>query len=184
MNRRISDRDVLKECATQFCSVLEKHTKYIIVSGYVAIATGRTRGTEDIDVIIEKISQENFEKLHQDLTKNGFVCMQSDNASEVFSYLEDASVRYTWKDKPLPEMELKCCKDLLDREQINNRKKLPLTGTILWFSSIEANIAFKEQYLKSDKDIEDAKHLRIIYEEEIQESEIERWKKLIQKFRL
>lgn len=46
------------------------------------------------------------------------------------------------------------------------------------------NIAFKEELLKSDKDIEDAKHLRIIYGDKIDEKEIEKRKKEIRKLRL
>ena len=40
----------------------------------------------------------------------------------------------------------------------------------IWFSSIESNIAFKEEYLKSDKDLEDAEHLRIIYKDKIDDN--------------
>ncbi len=61
---------------------------------------------------------------------------------------------------------------------------MPFTGTDLYFSSIEMNIAFKEELLKSDKDIEDAKHLRIIYGDKIDEKEIEKRKKEIRKLRL
>jgi hypothetical protein len=46
------------------------------------------------------------------------------------------------------------------------------------------NIAFKEEYLKSDKDLEDARHLRIVYEEEIDENEIKKIKEKIRKLRL
>jgi len=91
-------------------------------------------------------------------------------SKEIFSYLKDnLSVRYTWKDKPLPEMELKFEKDIIDEEQLKNRVKLDLTGTDLWFSSIEANIAFKETLLKSEKDQEDANHLRTVYSDLISE---------------
>ena len=81
-------------------------------------------------------------------------------------------------------MELKFAKDELDNYQLNKRKKLPFTGTNFYFSSIEANIAFKEELLKSDKDIEDAKHLRIIYGDKIDESEIKKIKREIRKIRL
>ncbi len=46
------------------------------------------------------------------------------------------------------------------------------------------NIAFKEEYLKSDKDLEDAKHLRIVYDKEVDESEIRKIKGMIRKMRL
>jgi len=42
----------------------------------------------------------------------------------------------------------------------------------VWFSNININIAFKEEYLKSPKDMEDAKHLRIVYSEMVDEEEI------------
>ncbi|MBI2136129.1 hypothetical protein HYU06_03590 [Candidatus Woesearchaeota archaeon] len=185
MERSISDLNLLERFATEFCNILEKHVEYIIVSGFVAIASGRVRGTEDIDIIIKKLDFNKFKKLHEELVKHDFVCMQSDEPESIYEYLTDkASVRYTWKDKPIPEMELKFVKDIIDDEQFRTRKKLKLTGMSLWFSSVEINIAFKEEYLKSDKDIEDANHLRIVYKDEINESEIQRFKKLIKKIRL
>ena len=70
-------------------------------------------------------------------------------------------------------MELKLAKDALDDYQIETRKKLPLTGLDFYYSSIEMNLAFKEKLLKSDKDLEDARHLRIIYSDTLDENEIE-----------
>ncbi len=55
---------------------------------------------------------------------------------------------------------------------------------MFWFSSIAMNIAFKEEYLKSDKDMEDARHLRVVYSDKINEKEINEIKKLIKKIRL
>ncbi len=46
--RTISDLGVLASTCKKFCEVLERHCKYMIVSGFVAIASGRSRGTEDI----------------------------------------------------------------------------------------------------------------------------------------
>jgi len=58
-------------------------------------------------MIIEEMSEGEFLKLHEDLVKKGFECMQSFDASEVFGlYLKRGdSVRYVWKGKMLPEME-------------------------------------------------------------------------------
>lgn len=111
--------------------------------------------------------------------------MQSSDAQEVYSYLKDnISVRFTWKDKALPEMEVKFAKDILDEYQLKNRVKLKLTGLNVWFSNINVNIAFKEELLKSPKDLEDAKHLRIVYPEYVSEEEIQKVKQLIKRFRL
>ena len=43
---------------------------------------------------------------------------------------------------------------------------------------------FKENYLKSKKDLEDARHLRIVYEELINEEEIINIKRMIMESRL
>ena len=185
MERAIEDRNILDKFCTDFCNVINKHCHYIVVSGFLAIASGRTRGTEDIDMIIERLSLEKFKGVFEDLTRQGFVCMQSNSAEEVYDYLKDnISVRFTWKNKELPEMEVKFAKDILDKYQIDNRVKLELTGLDVWFSNVNVNIAFKEELLKSPKDMEDARHLRIVYLEMIDEEEIDNVKRLIKELRL
>jgi hypothetical protein len=186
MDRAVSG-NILLEFVSEFISVVDKNNlKYIIVSGFVAIAHGRSRGTEDIDLIIEKISFNKFESFFNDLINAGFECLQGVNAKELFEdyLLENLSIRFVKKGTFVPDMELKLEKDFLDKTQLNERKKLPLTGMPFYFSSIETNIAFKEELLKSEKDLEDAKHLRTIYEGELNEKKIIELKKLIKKFRL
>lgn len=185
MDRQISDRNILDSFCEEFCAIIDKYCKYIVVSGFLAIASGRTRGTEDIDMIIERISKEKFEALFRELEQNNFVCMQSASPEDAYDYLQDnVSLRFTKKDKPLPEMEVKFAKDLLDNYQLSQRIKIPLTGLKVWFSNININLAFKEELLKSPKDLEDARHLRIVYKEEINEQEIKEVKKMIRQFRL
>ena len=186
MKRSVKERNILDKFCNKFCNIIEKYTTYIIVSGFVAISSGRARGTEDIDMIIPKIDKELFLKIHKDLIKNEFVCTQTDNPESIYDdYLKDnSSVRYVLKDKPLPEMEIKFAKDELDTYQLKTRIKLPLTGLDIWFSSINMNISFKEELLKSDKDLEDARYLRIVYPELINEKEINKIKYMIKKMRL
>lgn len=187
MEREIDDKTILDKFTENFCEVVERHVKYIVCSGFVAIAHGRTRGTEDIDMIIEKIPKEKYSLLHRDLVDAGFVCIQSDNVNKIYEYLlEGMSVRYVLNEEGFfpPEMEIKFVKDELDQEQLNERVKFPLTGLDIYFSSIESNIAFKEELLKSEKDLEDARHLRIIYEGKFNENKINEIKNKIKKFRL
>lgn len=181
MRRGIEDRTILDDFVEDFCKIVEKHIEYIICSGFVAIAHGRSRATEDIDMIIKKMSKEKFIKLHNELVKSGFECMQSSDSEEIYeTYLINGdSIRYTRKGEFLPEMEVKFIKDELDEEQINSRQKIPFTKLNVYFSSIESNIAFKEEYLKAQKDLEDARHLRIIYEGKIDENKINEIKKKI-----
>ncbi len=186
MDRRITDRNLLDDICTKFCNILEKHCKYIVVSGFLAISSGRTRGTEDIDIIIERLPYEKFEALHKDLAEKGFICMQGDNPKYLYNdYLKDnLSPRYTYKGFLLPEMEMKFAKDEIDMLQLQTRTKLKITGLDVWFSSVNINIAFKEELLKSDKDMEDARHLRIVFADLVNEEEINKIKKMIKRLRL
>ncbi|NJD76657.1 MAG: hypothetical protein FIB08_06100 [Candidatus Methanoperedens sp.] len=186
MNREVKERTILDAFAEDFVEVIEKHAKYVIVSGFVAIAHGRSRGTEDVDMIIERIKKDAFIKMHNDLLVAGFECIQSEDSEVIYDdYLKDkTSVRYVRTGHFIPEMELKLAKDELDDYQIKTRKKLPLTGLDLYFSSIEMNVAFKEELLKSEKDMDDAKHLRIIYSDVLDENEITKIKADIRMLRL
>ena len=185
MERAIADRNILDRFCEEFCAITQKYVKYIVVSGFVAIASGRTRGTEDIDKIVEKMNSELFVTFFADLEKHGFECMQTSDITEAYSYLTDKlSLRFTKKNHPLPEMEVKFSKDLLDEYQLEHRTKLSLTGLDVWFSNINVNIAFKEELLKSTKDLEDSKHLRVVYKELVNEVEITNVKKLIKRLRL
>lgn len=188
MERRVDDKTILDKFALDFCEIIEKYAKYIVCSGFVSISHGRARGTEDIDMIIEKISKEKFSELHKELIENGFVCMQSNDAFRIYDdyLMKGDSIRYVRDRGGLfpPEMEVKFAKDSLDEEQLNERMKLPLTGLDIYFSSVESNIAFKEELLGSDKDIEDARHLRIVYEGKIDEVKINKIKEKIRRLRL
>lgn len=50
IERVVDDRTILDKFVEDFCGIVEKHVRYIVCSGFVAIAHGRTRGTEDIDM--------------------------------------------------------------------------------------------------------------------------------------
>jgi len=77
----ILDRELTElDCFVQeFLAVLKKHSDYLVVSGYVSIATGRTRGTEDIDVIIPVMGLKKFESLFEGISYS-FWCYQGDEA--------------------------------------------------------------------------------------------------------
>ncbi|MBT6821560.1 hypothetical protein HOA56_03985, partial [archaeon] len=83
----ISDRNILDDFTIEFSKIVEKFTEYIVVSGYVAISSGRTRGTEDIDMIIPNLNYEEFNKLNIELIKNDFSCIQSNDSKEIYNYL-------------------------------------------------------------------------------------------------
>lgn len=165
---RKREKTVLDEVAEAFIDVVEDHCKYVIVARYVAIAHGRSRGTEDIDVILEALDRDAFLGVHQDLEEAGFQCMQSDDGGTVYDdYLDEGTAaRYVRQDAMLPEVEVKLARDRLDEYQLDNRERPSFAQSQPYFPPVEVSIAFKEELLGSDKDVEDAKHLRIIYEDE------------------
>lgn len=185
MERSVNDKAILDKFVEDFVEIVEKYVNYIIVSGFVAIVHGRSRGTEEINMIIEKISYDKFFLLHNELIEKGFECIQSSKVEDIYEYLSNNdSIRYVRKGEYLPEMEVKFAKDELDVLQLSAKTKLPLSGLDVWFSNIETNIAFKEELLKSDKDLKDAEHLRIVYEKKLNETLINDIKKMIRRLRL
>ena len=64
IQRDLTELDVF---ARKFLDTLKKHTDYLVVSGFVSICTGRTRGTEDIDMIIPVMEKEKFIALFREL---------------------------------------------------------------------------------------------------------------------
>ena len=44
MERGVGDRNILDEFALEFCRVVEKHVKYIVVSGFVGCLTDSVLG--------------------------------------------------------------------------------------------------------------------------------------------
>lgn len=179
----VNDKNILKRFTSDFCQIAEKFTKYMIVSEYVAISTGRSRGTEDIDIIIEKLNFEDFKKFHKELL-NKFESLETDDVKEIYERLtEGTNIRYVYKNTLLPNMEVKFVKDDVDKAGLINRVKLPLTELDIWFGPISSTIAFKETILTSKKDKEDAIHLRETFTGEIDEKEVNYFKRLILKYR-
>lgn len=183
MNRAVDDRNILDVFCEEFCGIVQKHTDYVIVSGFLAIALGRMRGTEDIDMILPKLDVQTFTNLHVELEQNNFECVQSQYVKEIFSYLkENISVRYVRKNTYVPEMEIKFAKDELDNTALRTKTFIPQTQLDIYFSEPELNIAVKEELLRSDKDMEDAKHTRILLSPN--EDKITMYKQLVRRCRL
>lgn len=73
------------------------NVEYVIVSDYVAVLTGRSRATEDIDVIIEKMSQKKINKFVEDLSEAGYWSINAEG-SEIFKmFSEGLSPRFAEK---------------------------------------------------------------------------------------
>jgi len=170
------DRFVVK-----FTKILEKHTDYVIVSGYVSILFGRSRSTEDVDVFIKEVNKEKFNLLCSDLIENGFWCLNTSNVDEMYKYLmDDLAIRFALKNETIPNFEVKVAKDRLAKETFSDRITVITKLSEVYVSSLEKQIAFKKYYLKSDKDLEDAKHIEEVFGEKIDFKKIDDYKRLIE----
>jgi hypothetical protein len=146
-----------------FIKILRKHTPYVIVSGYVSILLGRSRSSEDVDVIIPKMQPPAFSKLIDELKDNGFWCIQAEKTKDVYSYHRDnISVRFAKKGSVIPNIELKAVKNISDETALSECIRVKLNSDELSISNLELQVAFKEAVLKSPKDLEDARHIRNI----------------------
>jgi disulfide oxidoreductase YuzD len=158
----------LDKFVKKFIEILSKNNiKYVIISGYVAIFFNRTRHTEDIDAFLENMSKEKFKILWNDLI-NEFDCLNTPDSDEAYDYLIDnLSLRFAEKGTIMPNMEIKFPKSKIDKFALASKIKVKVNDEYIFhISNIEMQIAFKN-YLGSDKDLEDAKHLEIIFLEYI-----------------
>lgn len=169
-NKIIFDRVLsnLDKFVFSFVKILDaQKIKYVIVSGYVAILFGRSRATEDVDMLVEKLDFERFVKLWDELLKS-FDCLNAVSASEAYhDYLKkDSAIRFAEKESFTPNMEFKFCKVELDEFSLKNALKVILNNSALFVSPIELQIAYK-LYLGSEKDIEDAIHLWNVFKSKL-----------------
>ena len=163
-----------------FISHLKHHVDYVIISGYVPILFGRTRGTEDIDVFIRKIDKETFTSFYQELISDEFYFLNPEDEHGLFEMLTDQlAIRAAKKDTIIPNIELKFIKDDIDLFTIEQRNQLILNNKHhLYISPIEVEIPYK-LYLGSEKDIEDALYLWDIFKDYLDMSLIRRFMKAL-----
>ena len=162
----------------RFIKILEKHTAYVIVSGYIAIILGRDRGTDDVDIIIPKIDKANLNLLYKDLVKNGYWCINSSDLDDLYELLiSKHSIRFAIEPAVSPNAEIKFSKDIYDNIALKNPIIIKIDNRELKTSFLELQIAYKEEVLKSNKDLEDAKHLRVIAAGYLNENLINEYKK-------
>jgi hypothetical protein len=180
IDRELSDLD---KFALDFIKILRKHINYVIVSGYVSILLGRSRASEDIDVIIPKIDFTKFQLMYRDFVKNSFICLNATDDKSVFSYLEEGvAVRFAKKDKIIPNIKFKCVENNFEKTAIDESITVKLPGEELKISPLELQIAFKQEVLKSPKDLEDARHLEKIAESYLDNKMIEKYREILHEF--
>jgi len=167
--------NILDRFTLDFINILEKHTSYVLVSGYVSILLGRSRSSEDIDLLVPPLSFVQFTTLCADFDKAGFECLNTSSLQEAYAFLQEHAIRFARKGKPLPNMEFKQISLPVHRLALDTRLKVRFDSHSLYISSLELQIAYKLSLmakgtiaeLSADKDFEDAKHLYVLFKEHL-----------------
>ncbi|MBD3312971.1 hypothetical protein GF345_00855 [Candidatus Woesearchaeota archaeon] len=151
-----------------FTDILNKlDINYVVVSGYVSILFGRSRNSEDIDLIIEEMDIDKFTELWNALCKD-FECIITDSIKDAYnSYLcNKNAIRFSFKGEFIPNMEVKFPFTELDKWVLDNKIKVALNKKSFYISPIELQISYK-LFLGSEKDIEDARFLYKLFFERL-----------------
>ncbi len=172
----------LDDFVKDFITVLSNYSPYLIVSGFVSIATGRTRGTEDVDVLIAKPTEESFLKLFKALTAKGFWCFQADAAEDAYAYIARLDhIRFAQKDKLFPNME---CIPITPTKkaqyfELTHPQKIKIGNFEFNIPPLEFEILYKEIILGSEKDLADAKHLRVTFRDILRKDKFKEYEEII-----
>lgn len=186
------DRELneLDKFVFKFLSILKKFSDYVVVSGYIPILFGRSRGTEDVDLIVPKLSKEKFEKLFENLKKENFWCINTDKVDEALGILTDkVSIRFAIAKELAPNIELRFSKNKLTELALKDSLKVLIQNREIIVSSIELQIVYKEEISKGEKDenvgnkdMEDALYLRKLFDGKLDDSKIEKYRNLIKSY--
>ena len=168
----------LDEFVFDFLHVLDKYCTYVIISGYLPIFFGRTRGTEDVDVFIDHIDEQTFIRFYNELVKENYYFLNPEDEHGLYEMLtENLGIRAAKKESIIPNIEMKFTKDDIDRFTMENRMEVHVADTNRFFiAPLEVEIPYK-LYLGSEKDIEDAVYLWEIFQKYINKKLIHRFMK-------
>lgn len=158
----------LDKFVIDFTSILDKlNIKYVVISGYVSILFGRSRTSEDIDVIIEKMDKDRFRMFWEEILGE-FDCIITEGMEDAYDnyLLTNHAIRFAKKGMFIPNMEVKFPKIDLEKWALEQRKKVIINGLTLFISPLELQISFK-LFLGSEKDIEDARYLYRLFEDKL-----------------
>jgi len=179
IQRDLTDLDLFVK---KFLDVLKKHSDYLVVSGFVSICSGRTRGTEDVDIIVPVMTKEKFEDLLIDLKENNFWCYQGDDAEIVYGYIKELNnIRFALENEMFPNIEFISFDNTKKAKtfEFNHPQKIKIKDFEFKIPPIEFEILYKEMVLKSKKDIEDANHLRTFFSDILKKERFEEYKSIV-----
>ena len=179
INRELTTLDLFVK---EFIDVLKKYSDYLVVSGFVSISSGRTRGTEDVDILFPITDKKIFSNLFFALKEIGFWCYQGEDAETVYSYIENfSSIRFARKDEIFPNIEFIPINEERKAKyfEFTHPQKIRIEGFDFKIPPIEFEILYKEIILAGQKDKADALHLRVFFADIINEKKFKEYEPII-----
>lgn len=165
----------LDDLAVEFSTLLEElGIDHVFVAGYVAILAGRSRATEDIDVLVERVDGETIGELVERLEDASFwgPAMPLEEMAEMLS--GNDNIWIARDDEVIPHLEVKYPSDEFDRASLENSITARIGDAAVPIGPLELQIAYK-LYLGTQKDFEDAIHLYTLFGESLRTNELETW---------
>lgn len=179
INRELTELDLFLR---DFLDILKKYSNYLVVSGFVSISTGRTRGTEDIDVLVPVLDKERFGKLFKNLQEKDFWCYQGDVVEEIYPYVKEMkNIRFAKSNELFPNIEF----IPIDKSrktkyfEFKHPQKMKIKDFEFKIPPIEFEILYKEIILRGKKDLADAKHLRVFFSEILKKENFKEYESII-----
>lgn len=169
------DPNQLDALAIEFSDILSRFSiDHVYIAGYVSILAGRARSTEDVDVLIETIDEATAEELTEILKEEGFwgAAMPLSSLYEMLSNGDNIWVAPD--DQVTPHLEVKFVRDKFDRASLENAIIARIGGETIPIGPLELQIAYK-LHLGAQKDLEDAVHLYMLFEESLSIARLEKW---------
>jgi hypothetical protein len=140
-------------------------------NGYVAILTGRSRLTEDIDIVLEPLSEAELERPAERLDEEGYwgMAMPLDEMAKMLGGGD--RLRVAEDGEMSPNFEVWLASNDLEREALSTSTTAEVGDHEVSISSIELQIAYKVRLAKGarttdGKDFEDAPHLYLTFEDQ------------------
>ena len=180
INRELTELDIFLR---DFLDILKKSSDYLVVSGFVSISTGRTRGTEDIDILVPITTESKFKEIFEALTNNNFWCYQSDNYKEAYKYIKNYnSIRFAKVEEMYPNIEFIPIDETKRAKyfEFTHPQKIKIKDFEFKIPQIEFEILYKEIVLTGKKDIADAKHLREFFSDIIDKDKLIKYKNIVE----
>lgn len=167
--------NTLDDLAIAFSRVLSRLSiEHVYVAGYVAILTGRARGTEDIDVLIESLSPADTNELVAALEAEGYWGPAMPLESMHANLADGLNIWVAPDGQMTPHLEVQYPTDEYDRASLENAIDAHIGGETIPIGPLELQIAYKLK-LASRTDFEDAAHLYQLFRESLRPSRLETW---------